>query len=454
MYSIVIIGAGLAGLAAAHHLGQSGLDVHVYEARGRVGGRVLTAVTCGNIVELGGQNITDGGGAEHMLRLIEEFDLELVGEKVPLSWDYFTGKECVSATELLRKKKFDPAHLREQLAGIAQRSANMQEVLRELFKDDDVLYHSFCVRIAAYEGGTAENLSTVYIETLYHMLLGGLSAAHQGEGLDLLRIKGGTSLLPEKLAETLGERVHLNMPLKEVSKALDGSYTLGFPDGQKVKADILVLAIPCSVYETIAFEEGVIPKDRLEAIKDVRYGENAKILVPFPYPLASGPACVDGCIVSFFDVGRSILNLYYTGESSRFSAETISEAYLRASPLIEAGYGVSFGPQMPVLARDEAFVSYEGPVGYSWPGDPYARGSYCYIAPGQKTLLAATQEVGGESVKMLFAPIDHKLYFAGEHASILAEVPGTMEAACESGQRTARMIETTLKKLVLKRDGS
>ena len=37
-------------------------------------------------------------------------------------------------------------------------------------------------------------------------------------------------------------------------------------------------------------------------------------------------------------------------------------------------------------------------------------------------------------------PIDQKLYFAGEHTSILMEFPGTMEAACESGERAARMI--------------
>lgn len=45
-----------------------------------------------------------------------------------------------------------------------------------------------------------------------------------------------------------------------------------------------------------------------------------------------------------------------------------------------------------------------------------------------------------EIVKPLFAPIDDRIYFAGEHASILFDVPGTMEAACESGERAARLI--------------
>lgn len=55
-----------------------------------------------------------------------------------------------------------------------------------------------------------------------------------------------------------------------------------------------------------------------------------------------------------------------------------------------------------------------------------------------------TQLVGKEKVRPLFAPISQTLYFAGEHASILTDVLGTMEAACESGERTARMIKGSL----------
>ena len=39
--SVVVVGAGLAGLAAARSLQASGSDVVVIEARDRVGGRVL-----------------------------------------------------------------------------------------------------------------------------------------------------------------------------------------------------------------------------------------------------------------------------------------------------------------------------------------------------------------------------------------------------------------------------
>jgi monoamine oxidase len=95
----------------------------------------------------------------------------------------------------------------------------------------------------------------------------------------------------------------------------------------------------------------------------------------------------------------------------------------------------------PTIARDEPFAQYKTPVGHSWPNDPYIKGSYHNIAPGQEEVLTALQELDREMVKTLFAPIDGKLFFAGEHASILMDVPGTLEAACESGERTARMIQ-------------
>jgi len=58
------------------------MDVHVYEARNRVGGRVFSV----KLGELGGHNISDGGKAENMRRLIESLDLEVFEKEVPLQW--------------------------------------------------------------------------------------------------------------------------------------------------------------------------------------------------------------------------------------------------------------------------------------------------------------------------------------------------------------------------------
>lgn len=443
--TVVVVGAGLAGLTAAYRLKEKGVDVHVYEARPRVGGRIFTAKIGDEIVELGGQNISDGGDAENIHRLINELDLELKKCQVNLSWDYFNGETFTSET-LLRKKDIDSIELKLRLERVSKKASHMLDILKDLFTQEDPLYKVLSVRLAAYEGAPPEKLSPLYISTLYQMLLGGICAAHPGhvnEGnyVDIISFKEGNQILPEKLAQFLGEKVHLNMPLSRVSKTLEGTYDLTFKNGEHVKANILVLAIPCSVYEDIAFEENVIPKERLELIKSVKYGSNSKILIPFSHAPAQKMTLINDRIGCYF-AQPHVLTLYYTAEAGRFSKDSIAKAYLRERPMLESGFGDFCPPYaLPVFATDQHMMRYKGAVGYSWPNDPYVKGSYSYIASGQEALLTSTCEEAGEKVKTLFRPIDQKLFFAGEHTSILQDVPGTLEAACESGERTARMIQ-------------
>ena len=448
--TIVIVGAGLAGLTTAYRLHQQGANVHVYEARNRVGGRILTAQVGAESVELGEQNLSDGGSAENIQRLIDELNLEIKTHRNHLSFSYFNGEEFLSESTL-RKNLVDPANLKSKLEEVASSANNMRDVLDALFEEKSILYNALSVRLAAYEGAPPEKLSLLYMGTLYQMLLGGICAVHPGHAheenyVEMISLKEGNQILPEKLAQLLGEKIHLNRPLRAVSKNVEGEYILTFQNEQHVKADILVLTLPCSIYKDITFEETVIPQKQLELIKSIQYGKNAKILIPFSQLPPEKMTFIDDQMGCFF-ADPNVLTLYFTGDAGQFSSKTITEAYLRERPVLERGFGKFCPPLVrPVYAQDEAMQKYQGPVGYSWPNDPYVKGSYSYIAPGQEVLLTSIDEVEGEKVKTLFKPIGNQLYFAGEHASILLDIPGTMEAACESGERTARMIKNGFSK--------
>src|SRR5437763_1542829 len=75
---VLVVGAGLAGLAAARDLLLNGADVTVVDARHRIGGRVLTvrdAFAERQHAEAGGDMIDDG---QHEIRtLAEELGLKL-----------------------------------------------------------------------------------------------------------------------------------------------------------------------------------------------------------------------------------------------------------------------------------------------------------------------------------------------------------------------------------------
>jgi monoamine oxidase len=72
---VIVVGAGLAGLAAARRLRGAGREVVVLEARDRVGGRTLNEpIGDGKVVEIGAQWV--GPTQDRVLRLIGELGLE------------------------------------------------------------------------------------------------------------------------------------------------------------------------------------------------------------------------------------------------------------------------------------------------------------------------------------------------------------------------------------------
>ena len=76
--SVLVLGAGLAGLAAARDLAAGGADVVVLEARDRVGGRVeQICVDEGRPIQLGGEVV--GPFHTAYLGLVEELGLTLQG---------------------------------------------------------------------------------------------------------------------------------------------------------------------------------------------------------------------------------------------------------------------------------------------------------------------------------------------------------------------------------------
>ncbi|XP_014259163.1 lysine-specific histone demethylase 1A-like isoform X2 [Cimex lectularius] len=82
---VIVIGAGIAGLAAAQQMQQFGMDVIVLEARDRVGGRIATFRKGPYIADLGAMVVTGlGGNPVNVLSKQIPMELQKIGQKCPL----------------------------------------------------------------------------------------------------------------------------------------------------------------------------------------------------------------------------------------------------------------------------------------------------------------------------------------------------------------------------------
>ncbi len=445
---IAVIGAGLAGLTTAYRLVQQGFDVNVYEAKSHVGGRILTAYVNNIPIELGGQNILDGGEALNTVQLIQDMGLELQSYNRNFGLYYMHEGTALSLHDLVGKRGWTPDYIYDQLSLHQQTSSCMKEVIDKLFPDEnDPLAHGCKVLLAAYEGGTPDKLSVKYIQTLYHILMGGLSSTHQintEKKLSYLMVKGGNSLLTQALANKLGDKLHTSMPLTALTKTASGTYLLSFDQhSSTIEADIIVLALPCSVYHTIRFNN-TIPENRLKDFYNVGRGTTAKTIIPVNTACYTVNTCADNRIIASYHQEMKSIIIYHTGQAGDFTPETLSVLYQKNLELIKHHWNPLYLPHVPALyAQDQPFVSYTSPIAYSWVQDPYIQCSYSYIAAGQEEKALQLQDFAEEQVRTMFAPIDATLYFAGEHTTIMTDILGTLEAACESGERTARLIAKT-----------
>ena len=111
---VAVVGAGIAGLHCAYRLQQVGVNVTVYEASTRVGGRMFSVkdeAYDGQVFELGGELIDSNHAT--LFALAEEFDIELddrlADEKIQPDLWFIEGKELDEATVVEQFSAVAPA---------------------------------------------------------------------------------------------------------------------------------------------------------------------------------------------------------------------------------------------------------------------------------------------------------------------------------------------------------
>lgn len=241
---VVVVGAGLAGLAAARRLVRDGRDVVVLEARERVGGRTEGhLLDDGTPLELGSQWI--GPTQNRMYALVEELGLEHFrthNDEGEVLLD-LSGRRSRLAPRRGATPRFGPFALADLAQGLARfgrlaRRVSLTEPWRT--PDAEVLDGQ------TFETWIRRNLRTPTGRAYFHVACEAVFAADAGDmsllhvlfyarsGTDLEtllevdrgaqqdRIVGGSVRIAEAMAAGLGERVRLGDPVRTVAQDEDG----------------------------------------------------------------------------------------------------------------------------------------------------------------------------------------------------------------------------------------
>lgn len=474
---IVIVGAGLSGLTTAYRLQKTfqsnkqfhnkHIEIEIFEAKNRPGGRVFTVDLNGIPVELGGENIQDGGEAKNIRRLLNELGLKTQTYNVLSKNTYFNAEDKKYYQIYIDLMPTFPditeEEIKETLAKIEKRSKNLGEVIDEFFnqfrpQDEEqnrkfqILKKVLMHKMQSNEGGDVRNLSTRYAHgsllEMIHRLREGYQSMQAGQAptFPIESVKDGNSRLVLALTKSLGSKLHLRSPLQKVTESSDHHLLLAFggKHPQLVKADILVLTIPCTVYKNIKFGTGTISQERLNQIASIPYGSHGKIIVPSNMNNRINCIAFTDDMSSWINLKKGETTLYFNGILGQLKNE---KAFIPNLTIGIQGFK-SVGTKPKGSSIDmptEIFSSYYGPIGISWIADPYIKGSYSYYSPLTVNELEREVEIHKEKLLPIFIPIDKKIFFAGEHTTTSQDIRGTMEAAVESGEKASRLIIWQLK---------
>jgi monoamine oxidase len=439
--TVTIIGAGLAGLAAAYDLHRAGWKVSVLEARDRVGGRVysIRSFSNGLVAEAGGEFIEETHS--RMLAFAKQFHLKLgrVGswQGQEADWGSFEGKSGPLSDSKIWGTNLheEAAHVWRALSELAKlvSDPNQPQASREASRLDrqsafdwisaldphPLAKNHFIQHIRAEYTTEPERFSLLDLarnSAMYYM------TERRNENF---RVIGGNDLIPCAIADALPD-VRLDAVVTSI-QLLPDEVAVTFKQNNShltFRSAFAILAVPLTTARQIDFNSS-LPSAHQRMVNEVSYGAVTKVLIQYRQRFWhdrgwTGRLATDAPIVytwhatSHIEEEHGILTAYTGGEpGAKMSALSDVERTHAAVSEIEKVF-----PGSSELIEHTATVA--------WPNESYTRGSYMALAPGEVTAHWRT----------LFEPAG-RLFFAGEHAT---PIQGFMEGAVESGQRAAATI--------------
>lgn len=434
-HDVIIIGAGLAGLAAAKRLEDAGLSCMIIEGEGRVGGRLHTLRDLPGAPEAGGIQV--GRGYELLRGIAAELKVPIVegsGADAGAAESRSALLHVNGATVRAEDWPTSPANRlsdseRSVLPlGLAMHHARALPQLDspEAWLDaPPAMDVSYAAALRAH--GASDEALRLIEANVNGNTLAGMSALSVARTIAIFRagpgptatIGGGSQALPEAMWKALDTAVLFDNRVVAISEEADGVSV--WTNRMKLRARQVLCTIPfAALRETPVM--GPLAPSIATLIPSLTYTRASFAYLSATTPFwkeDDAPETLwtdDPLIGRVFVLGDDppMLKLWTVGAGA--------DLLDRMSPAAASAAIVARIEAMRPSAKGKLKVERL----FSWQKQAGARGIYHHIGTGQAaTLAAATRHVGS------------RLHFAGEH---LAQASSGMEGALESGLRAADAI--------------
>lgn len=424
---IGIIGAGLAGLAAAHDLIAQQMQVTLIEGRDRIGGRAYTQTLGNTPIDLGAEWIPNDP-RHPILELARKFKLDTTaGDTRAMILYGLDGKRVPPARVSRLTQRFSRVMNQLRQAGRLrvtrdQTDISIAEALgaTNLYHDADpqeiaVIDWLIARQITSTAGAMAAEVSlkSFWMDQQDNWFHGGIRRFEQGFGALTQTLARG---LDVRLAHVVEKIQYTNTGVRVITNV--GPFDF----------DRVVVTLPVAVLKAgdVVFEPA-LPDWKTRAIAQLGVGHAQRIALRFEHPFWPGQVEFLGSAAAPSDQFIDWTNLFrrsrvagltlWSAADSAQRLESMDQQQREAAVMdrMTQIYGNRATPPMEILSSD-------------WSGDPLSRGAWAYMPTGARP----------DVIDSLAKPVLRRLFFAGDATE--QRYFHTAGAAVLSGVRAAREI--------------